>query len=60
MNPEDAFRHHKIREWEVQEKERQEREPMGKETKNADREVRGSNIDSNGNGVSSRRSSFQR
>lgn len=57
MTPDETFRLHKIREWEIPEKK--ERESNGKETTNPEREVRGSNTDRSDNDLSSRRLSLQ-
>lgn len=56
----DLFKQHKIKEWEVQEKERRERESKEKKIKNDDREVKSSNVDSNGSGNASRKASLPR
>lgn len=57
MTPDETFRLHKIREWEIAEKK--ERESKGKEATNPEREGRGSNTDRSDNELSSRRLSLQ-
>ena len=50
MTPEAAFKHHKIPEWEAQEKERREHAAKNKATRQADRSQRGSYADKNNSG----------